>query len=178
MVRCQSCRFIHFEEKLVGFERSSKPLLILMRYLGIPLNFESSKQRGHWWIITGLGIFYFFLHVECYSIFLVNCLFGNSDSSFVDSVKSTFALIWNSRIDFVNGYVLYVGSHLTAMLFLLTNWCHLANNLKCLEQGLYYTTSNFKRFQATFVKGLIATVVVSFTPKHFVVKLNNKMFDL
>lgn len=156
-----------------NFEWSLKPMTTLLCCLGIPLHLQSSQQyfrffsqRTCWWMVTSLGLFLFFLHLECHLIstaFLMSLSQMNeinASTTIYEKLTSSSALAWNNFIDNTNTMTLVLGSHITMLTCLLTNWCQVAKILNRIEELLFYTDHDYKRFRNTSIGGLIASLFV------------------
>lgn len=148
-------------------------MIILLSCLGVPLHLPSSQQHSPrlfskricYWMVTSLGLFLFFLHLECHliSAALPASLGQTNDvkaSTTIYEKMSSSAFVWNVLIDYTNTTILVLGSHITIMTCLLTNWCGVAKVLKRIEELSFYTDQDYKRFRNTSTGGLIASLIV------------------
>ena len=141
----------------INFEWSLKPFLLLMRCLGISLDFAPYSQRS-WKIITIYGLVLFSLNVACH--FTMLAMGSDELSEIEDFRKPSPVQLLSDQISSVNEIAVTIGSHFLAMACLLTNWSHVAQIFQCMELHSFYTDQEYRKFRILALVGLVFTVLV------------------
>lgn len=155
----------HRKNKLKpDFEWSLSPLLVLLRCFGVPLDFQSPKgptKNRHlcsWWFITCMGLFSFFLNVEHHFIIIGQEIVAASKLTV--GQKSTSVYNWNRYIELTMIITALMGTHGMLVVLAHKNWRHLSLILHSMEEHIYYTDQDYKRFRLACIAGATAIVLV------------------
>ena len=152
------------------FEWSLKPLLVLMRCFGFPLDFQLSKcsndhHRGYlWWIVAGFGFLNYFLNAECHFYWIGEKIDSVINDPTVTGRRWTLTSAIFSNFVINMGYisVMLVGSHGMMMHMALNNWRHITTVLISMER--LYSDQDFRKFRIVSSFGVAAAIMVSYKP--------------
>lgn len=152
------------QEFKLSFDWSFKPLLILMRCGGVPLNFQLSKTvRGWlWWMVTSVGFLLFLLNAECHFGMIGREIYRKRDP-FLMATRSQYSSVftWNHYIEITNNIGAVVGCHALLMASSLTNWCYLVQALRSIEKLNFYKEKDYREFRVNCHVGAVLCIVVS-----------------
>ena len=164
----QRCRWTGKKLLRPDFEWSLKPLLVLMRCFGFPLEFQFSKssndhRRGClWWIVSGFGFLNFFLNAECHFYWIGEKIDSVINDSIVTEGRWTSANFSNFVIGMIYVTAMIVGSHGMMMNMALNNWLHITTVLISMER--LYSDQDFIKFRVVSSFGVAAAIMVNYKP--------------